>query len=130
MVADLLLVGGVVLLIAGGDAVLTGLVVLGVAVVMILFSILTVRVDATHVSVAFTLGFPSFRVALADIESVEAVRNKSWWGIGLRKIPGGWMYNAWGLDAIELTRRGAGAFRIGTDDPEGLAYAVNANRGE
>jgi hypothetical protein len=126
--ADLLVIAGVVLMIDGGSMVLAGAIIFGGGILLNLFAVLTVRVDGSHVSATFTFGFPNYRIALSEIESVTAVRNKSWWGIGLRKIPGGWMYNVWGLDAVELTRTGASVFRIGTDDPSGLANAINVSR--
>ena len=33
---------------------------------------------------------------------MELVRNKWWHGWGVRWVPGGSMYNVWGLDAVEL----------------------------
>ena len=39
------------------------------------------------------------------------------------------MYNVWGLDAVALTIDGARDFRIGTDDPNGLAAAIDSSAG-
>jgi len=39
-------------------------------------------------------------------------------------ISGGWMYNVWGLDAVELNLTSGKVFRIGTDEPAELLAAV------
>ena len=43
----------------------------------------------------------------------------------MRKIRNGWMYNVWGLDAVQLELQSGKSFRIGTDDPDGLVAALN-----
>ncbi len=55
---------------------------------------------------------------------MRPVRNSWWYGWGVRKVPGGWMYNVWGYDAIELELASGKVFRIGTDDPDGLLAAL------
>jgi hypothetical protein len=59
-------------------------------------------------------------VRLGDITDIRQVRNKWYYGWGIRKIPGGWMYNVWGLDAVELELQSGKKFRIGTDEPTEL----------
>lgn len=101
--------------------------VVGIAVVLavvgavgILFSRLTVSVDAETVQTAFGWGWPRHLVRLGDITDIRQVRNKWYYGWGIRKIPGGWMYNVWGLDAVELELQSGKKFRIGTDEPTEL----------
>lgn len=124
ILSDVLFFVGIALVVIGGAAVSTGVVLIIAAVIVVLGSVLTVKVDDSHVSAAFLAGWPKHRIALANIESSERVRNKAWWGIGLRKIPGGWMYNVGGLDAIELIQKNGKKFRIGTNDPDGLEAAL------
>ena len=69
-------------------------------------------------------GWPKKVVALDDIVSVREVRNSWWQGWGIRRITNGWMYNVWGLDAVEVEVGGGTGFRIGTDDSERLAAAL------
>ncbi len=45
--------------------------------------------------------------------------------MGIRKISGGWMYNMWGLDAVELEFTSGTVFRIGTDDSGNLIAALS-----
>ena len=60
----------------------------------------------------------------AYIAIVTQVRNRWWWGFGIRWTPHGWMWNISGLDAVELTYHNGKKFRIGTDEPEALLEAL------
>lgn len=100
------------------------------------FSAMTVTVTADVVEVRFRLGWPHRSVKRRNIESHEPVKSPWWYGWGLRFIPGGFMWNVWGPDSVELRMapdasdsflfadRPGKAFRIGTDDPEGLDRAL------
>lgn len=102
------------------------LVTMGAATVAILavvwaFNRLRVTVDATRVTVRFGLGWPSRAFPLEEVTAFRPVRNKWWYGLGIRMLPGGvWMFNLWGLDAVDLELESGKRFRIGTDDVEGL----------
>jgi hypothetical protein len=52
------------------------------------------------------------------------VRNKWWYGWGIRLTPHGWLFNVGGLDAVELELASGRKFRIGTDEPQGLLNAI------
>lgn len=108
--------------------VLFGIAVLLVAVVVINFNRLTITVDADTglVEAAFGWGWPRKQIALDEITSVDLVRNKWWYGYGVRRIPQGWMFNVWGQDAVELCRSTGRPFRLGTDEPVELAAAISA----
>jgi len=98
-----------------------GAVVLGITLV---FTRLTVVLTDGNLTVAFGFGWPKRTVDVSDIVALRHVRNKWYEGWGIRLIRGGWMYNVWGLDAIELDLSSGKKFRIGTDDPEGLLAAL------
>jgi hypothetical protein len=102
-----------------GWAMLGGFAGLGV-----LFSTLTVVVDADELRFYFGPGFWTRRIPLRDIQAVAPVRNSAWHGWGIRYTVHGWLYNVSGLDAVELTVRGEGRLRVGTDEPERLAQAL------
>ncbi len=116
-----LILGGVPLPALVAAAVLLGVV----AVVLVLFSRLTVEVDDTAVRVAFGNGWPRRSVPWGEVTSVAAVRNRWWYGLGIRKIPRGWLWTVWGLDAVELRLDSGKVFRIGTDDLDGLLAAAS-----
>ena len=110
--------------------------VLPAVLVIWAFSAMTVTVTDDVVEVRFRLGWPYRSVKRRNIGSHAPVRSPWWYGFGLRFIPGGFMWNVWGLDAVELRMasdasdsflfadRPGKAFRIGTDDPEGLDRAL------
>ncbi len=65
-------------------------------------------------------------IDLSEVASCEPVQNKWWFGWGLRWIPGGWLINVSGWDAVELRYRSGGLLRVGTDEPWQLCDAVQA----
>ncbi len=90
------------------------------------FNKLTITVDPAHVKAGFTWGWPHREIPLSDIVRVDKVRNKWWYGFGLRRIPNGaWMYNIWGLDAVELEMTNGDLFRLGTNDVDQLHAAIS-----
>ena len=52
------------------------------------------------------------------------VRNPWYYGWGIHLFPGGWVFNVSGFAALELQMENGRKYRIGTDDPAGLAKAV------
>jgi hypothetical protein len=106
----------------GGVALLAAILVLaGLA-----FSTLTVEVDASEIRVRFTGGLLRKRVALDELRDRRVVRNPWFYGWGIHKIPGGWIWNVSGLDAVELLLADGRVLRIGTDEPEALSRAIAA----
>ena len=110
-------------------AILLGVVAI-VVVILTAFTALTTEVTDEHIRVAFRFGWPARTIPLSSITSHEPVRNRWWYGLGVRLIPGGWLYAVWGLDAVEIRyddgHRGERTFRIGTDDETGLDAAIAA----
>jgi len=108
-----------------GALIALGATSLAIAGVVWGFSRLRVTVDATGVTVRFGLGWPSRNFPLDEIAGFRRVRNKWWYGLGVRMAPGGAViFNIWGLDAVELELKAGTKFRIGTDDIEGLIAAL------
>lgn len=93
-----------------------------------LFGSLTVSVDDTQVQCRFGPGPFRRRFPIGDIDRAEPVRNKWYYGWGMRYTPHGGLWNVGGLDAVELTLRGGTRFRIGTDEPRALVEAIRAAR--
>ncbi len=99
--------------------------VLLVAVALLLFSSLTVEVDAEAIRLAFTGALIRKRIGVAEVARIRRVRNRWWYGWGIRLLPGGGrLWNVSGLDAVELVLKDGGRFRIGTDQPAALALAI------
>lgn len=128
-------VGIVALVVVGGvagdaDALLAALLavfaVLMVAVLLIATR-LTVVADPEGLTLFFGWGWPRKRILFANVERATQVRNSWWYGFGIRKIPRGWMWNVYGLDAIEVTSTAGKPFRIGTDEPEALLAVVSTH---
>jgi len=93
--------------------------------IVLLFSRLEVTVSDGRIVTAFGFGRPHREIDLADVTAVRQVRNTWIQGTGIRKISGGWMYNVWGLDAVEVDLSSGNVFRIGTDDPENLLATIS-----
>jgi hypothetical protein len=110
-----------------GWAVTATLVV--VAAITVWFSRLTVTIEDTQLTASFGPGRPRKNVDLSDVATTMPVRNAWIQGWGLRKISGGWMYNVWGLDAIELTMASSERVRIGTNDTDNLLASIRVLTG-
>lgn len=109
-------------------AVIVVLAMLLVATVAALFSRLTVAVGGGQVTAAFGRGWPRKVVRTDQIAGVRRVRNHWILGWGIRWVPGGWMFNVWGRDAVELRLIAGRTLRIGTDEPGALMAAIEAER--
>jgi len=95
-------------------------------IIMVLFGSLTVTVSDTTVTIQFGPGIIRKKISLSDVASCNPVRNQWWWGWGIRLIPGGWLYNVSGLDAVELKMKNGRIFRVGTDEAQRLADFIQA----
>lgn len=105
---------------------LSGALVAVVAVMLALFSTITVVVDDQAVRLWFGLRSLRREVMLADVTAARKVRNHWYAGWGVRIIPRGRLYNVGGLDAVELEMDNGRVVRVGTDQPDALLAAVQA----
>jgi hypothetical protein len=106
------------------------LIVLGIMlVVLAMFATLTVTVDDENIAFRFGIGLIRKRIALADVRHYGTVRNRWYYGWGIRFYPGGTLYNVSGLGALEIYLRSGTCLRIGTDEPEALREAVERRIG-
>jgi hypothetical protein len=124
------IVGGalLVLVLLGGTRASPGaaLVALFLILVGLLFATLTVEVDAREIRVRFTGGIVRKRVPVAEVSRHRAVRNPWYYGWGIHKLRGGWIWNVSGFDAVELVLGDGSVWRVGTDDPDALERAIAA----
>jgi hypothetical protein len=103
------------------------IVVLGIGsllVVGILFGTLTVEVARGKIRCWFGPGLIRKEFSLEEVTTVEAVRNRWYYGWGIRYTPHGWLFNVSGFDAVAITLSSGKQFRIGTDQPHELERAI------
>lgn len=90
-----------------------------VAILALAFRQLTVRDEGEELLVSFG-PLPLFRrrIPYCDIERAEQARS-SWldgWGIHMSPS-GGWTWNLWGFDCVDVFLTRGRKMRLGTDDP-------------
>jgi hypothetical protein len=108
------------------QAAIFGVVALTFLICLLVFYKLTIYVDDEFVGFKLGAGFVKKKYPISDIKSCRPVNNSLIYGIGIRKIPNGWLYNVSGLGAIELTfRNKKSVVRIGTNNPEKVAESIN-----
>jgi hypothetical protein len=127
----LLFIYSAVLLVIGCLSIVTGFhpIALVALILMLialgLFATLTVAVDDQMIKIQFGLGVIRKGFLLKDIEAYRVVKNPWYYGWGIRYTPRGWLFNVSGLSAIELQMKSGKLYRIGTDDAERLAKALD-----
>jgi hypothetical protein len=94
------------------------------ALALVNFASLTIAVDGERVVARFGPGLIRVSFRLADIETVRVIRNSPLWGWGLRLVSTGWLFNISGLWAVELHMKNGRRHRLGSDEPEALAGAI------
>ncbi len=105
------------------------LVLMAVLTILIcIFSSLTTRVENGVIKWNFGVGLISKTMPISRVVSNRAVRNKAWWGLGIRVIPRGWLYNVSGLKSVELILDDGKRIRIGSDEPEEFNQAIDQAR--
>ena len=122
MVAVMVMIG-IILANAGIDWIAIGVLIL-IAVLLVLFSSLTVVIWEEELEVRFGPGLIHKRFKLNEIESCRAVKNHWYNGWGIRLIPHGILYNVSGFHAVEIKLRTGKQYRIGTDVPQELEAAI------
>ncbi len=90
-----------------------------------IFTRLTVTVDDQMIKVQFGLRIIRKAFRLNEIEAYRVVKNPWYYGWGIRFTPRGWLFNVSGFSAIELQMKNGKTYRIGTDDPDNLAAALD-----
>jgi len=98
----------------------------GIVFILASFTTLSVSVDENYLHIRFGWGIFRRSFAVSDIASVECVKNRWYygWGIRLWLWPTMWIYNIYGLHAVEIITRNGGRYRIGTDTPLELEAAI------
>jgi hypothetical protein len=101
------------------------LVALTFLICLLTFYKLTIKVSSTQVSFKMGVGLWHKSYKLSEIASCKPVKNAIFWGIGVRMLPNGWLYNVSGFKAIELRfKNRTSVVRIGTNRPEEISELV------
>jgi len=113
-----------------GDKPAPSLVYLGIILLLLillaLFSNLTVTGFPTYLEMKFGIGLVRKKFEYQDIKSCSIQKSPWYYGWGIRKIPGGWLYNVSGLWCVQLDMKNGKIYRIGTDDPEKLVEFIKS----
>lgn len=105
------------------------LVTIVLVIALLLFCSLSVEVSEADVSLAFGIGVIRKRFALDKVAETEIVRNRWYYGWGIKILRDGWLYNVSGFDAVELRFENGRRARIGTDQPVELLAAIESQLG-
>lgn len=93
---------------------------------LLIFYKLTIYIDGTYIRFKLGIGLIAKKFLISDIQICKSVRNNPLSGIGIRKIPKGWLYNVSGLKSIELTFKNQKSIvRIGTNQPDEISEVIN-----
>jgi hypothetical protein len=93
---------------------------------LLLFHSLTVEIARGYLRIRFGIGLIRKTVRVKDIKSAEAVRNRWWYGWGIRLTPHGWLFSVSGFEAVQIQLKNGRQYRIGTDEPDKLLAAIKA----
>ncbi len=128
VLAALFAIGGVGVLVVQGlegrPEAFIGVFLIGLALFLMNFGTLTVRVTKAEVAWFFGVGLIGRRMKLERVRGAEATRSPWYWGWGIRWTPTGWLWRSYGLDVVWLEFDNGKRVGIGTQDPEGLVRAV------
>jgi hypothetical protein len=94
------------------------------AIFLVIFHALTVYVDGREVTLRFGFGWPRRSIPINEIRDVCIVESPPADGWGIRVIPNGVLYRIAGRTTVELQLTEGRLVRIGTDQPDELALAV------
>jgi hypothetical protein len=100
------------------------------ALLLLVFSALTVEVDDGALRLRFGIGLVRKRIRLEEVTAWRVVRNPWFTGWGIRLGPGYVLWNVSGREAVELDFASGRRFRVGTDEPEALVSAIERGKGE
>ncbi len=94
------------------------------ALLGLLWTRMTIRIENGQVRWYFGFGWPRFKLPLVEIANVDVTHTTFWQGWGIRRTRIGWLYNIAGFDAVRITRRDGREFLLGTDEPRRLKAAI------
>jgi hypothetical protein len=93
---------------------------------LLAFATLTVQVNDQAITIRFGMGLIRKSFRLQDVQAYHTVKSPWYYGWGIHAIPGGWIFNVSGWEAVELQMKNGKKYRIGTDDIQGFANALSS----
>lgn len=119
-----------IMIIAGHNEIapigIIGVCILTLVFFLLSFYKLTITIDNTYIRFSLGIGLIARKYLISDIQSCKSVSNNLMYGVGIRKIRKGWMYNVSGLKAIEIRfKNSKSIIRIGTDRPDEIAEVIS-----
>jgi len=96
---------------------------------LLLFATLTVTVTNDGLVASFGIGLIRKEVPFGEVVSFARVQTRWIDGWGIHTYPGGMLYNASGLSAVEFKLSSGRSVSIGTDEPDALVAAVQQATG-
>lgn len=93
-------------------------------IVLALFATLTVTGFPNYIEIKFGIGLIRKKFYYKDIRSCSVQKNPLIYGWGIRKIPGGWLYNVSGSMSVQLGMKDGKMYRIGTAEPQELEQFI------
>ena len=101
-------------------------VIIFIGLISFLFHSLTITVDEYEMNWSFGPGFWKKSVKLEAVNSVNVIKTKWYYGLGIRYIPSGWLYIVSGTTAIQLELKDGSKINLGTNDPDNLVEAIKS----
>ena len=98
--------------------------IITVAFIVILFYSLTIKVTDKKLIIYFGPGLIKFSFEISKITSCTPLENPITYGWGIKKIPGGWLFNVTGLKVFEITLNNGKVYRIGSPEPEKVCEII------
>jgi hypothetical protein len=127
------LVVGVMICSTGVPSISIGIFLLTVFLllwILLMMSALTVTIDHQFLRVRFGPGVFFKKFPLSEIAACGSKYKTFIWGWGIRYYFGGWLYNIAGFNSVEIIFKNGKKARIGTDEPEKLAAAIQTAIGK
>lgn len=95
--------------------------------IFLLFSKLESTVYTDRIEIKFGVGIIKKTILFSEIETIEKVTNKFWYGWGIRLTPHGWLWNISGYQAVQFNLKGkTKGFRLGCSDHGKMAEAIQS----
>jgi hypothetical protein len=99
-------------------------------VILMLFATLTVTVTSDGVVASFGIGLIRKEVPFGEVVSFARITTRWIDGWGIHMYPGGMLYNASGLSAVEFKLSSGRSVSIGTAEPDAFVAAVQQATGK